>query len=322
MQPPSENPGFAGRVSLITQSRVGATQVSSLVSRLIRGNASPSESELARESDPGRPPTTAVDGVVMTMGVFHGWNVWRMAPRKGAVSKAPITTRNSPKTIVAVHGGAYVLPPTPEHWTYYASLVRDTGATVVVPLYPGVPIAHAASVVPVMADYLTSQIRQHGATNVSVLADSAGAGLTLAATQQLVKRGLPTPASLVLVSPWLDVTMTDTAPAPYFDPFLNIDTLRTAGRMWAGRLSTRDPRASPLFGSLQGLPPTYVYSGSVDLLYTDAFALSRKAAKLPGAKIWFDMRWGGTHIWPMNGSLAEGRAMAPVLQRQLLGTTS
>lgn len=215
-----------------------------------------------------------------------------------------------------------MLPPSPEHWTYYASLVRDTGATVLVPLYPGAPIAHAAGVVPDMADFFTTQIRQLGAANVSVLADSAGAGLSLAATQELVQRGLTVPSSLVLVSPWLDVTMTDTAPAPYFDPFLNIDMLRTTGRMWAGNLSTHDPRVSPLFGSLRGLPPTYVYSGSVDLLYTDAFALSRKASKIPDSPIWFDMRWGGTHNWAMNPSLAEGTTTAPMIRRQLIGAGS
>lgn len=322
MQPPSDNPGFAGRVSLFTQSRVGAMQLSSLLTQLLGAGGTTGDPNLGQASDPGRPPTTKIDGVVMTMSMYRGWNVWRMAPQSGAASKPPITTRTTTKTIIAVHGGSYVLPPSPEHWTYYASLVRDTGATVVIPLYPGAPVAHAAGVVPDMADYFSAQIRQLGAANVSVLGDSAGAGLTLAATQQLVDEGRPVPASLVLVSPWLDVTMTDTAPAPYFDPFLNIDTLRTTGQMWAGNLSTRDPRVSPLFGSLRGLPPTYVYSGSVDLLYKDAFALSRKAAQTPGARIWFDMRWGGTHNWAINPSLTEGTTMAPMIHRQLLRTAS
>ena len=31
---------------------------------------------------------------------------------------------------------------------------------------------------------------------------------------------------------------------------------------WAGDLDLTDPLASPLYGSLAGLPPTAVYSGS------------------------------------------------------------
>lgn len=106
MQPPSENPGFAGRVSLVTQSRVGAMQVSSLLSQLIGIQSNPNEADLKKVSDPGRPPTTKVDGVVMSMGMYRGWNVWRMAPQKGRISKTPITTRATTKTIVAVHGGS------------------------------------------------------------------------------------------------------------------------------------------------------------------------------------------------------------------------
>ncbi|MCB1293851.1 MAG: alpha/beta hydrolase fold domain-containing protein, partial [Gordonia sp.] len=282
MQPPSADPQFAGRVSLMTQSRVGVLQASTIVARLLGIPTGTNVPTPEQDSDPGRPPTTNAEGVVMTMSKYRGWNVWQMAPQDGPASAPPIATRPTRRTIIAVHGGAYVEPPTPAHWAYYASLVRETGATVEIPLYPGALIAHAAGVIPNMADYFSAQIREHGAENVSVLGDSAGAAITLAATQELVRRGQPVPASLVLVSPWLDATMTDTAPAPYFDPFLNVDTLRTTGKMWAGNLSTRDPRVSPLFGSLAGLPPTYVYSGSVDLLYKDAFALSRKAAQTPG----------------------------------------
>ena len=158
-----------------------------------------------------------------------------------------------------------VEPPTPAHWAYYASLVRETGATVGSRCIRGTDRPRRRCDTE-HGGLFPAQIREHGAENVSVLGDSAGAAITLAATQELVRRGQPVPASLVLVSPWLDATMTDTAPAPYFDPFLNVDTLRTTGKMWAGNLSTRDPRVSPLFGSLAGLPPTYVYSGSVDLL--------------------------------------------------------
>ena len=102
--------------------------------------------------------------------------------------------------------------------------------------------------------------------------------------------------------------MTDAA--PHVDPILDVSLLRITGRMWAGDLDTRDPQASPLFGSLEGLPPIYVYSGSADLSIT---MLSRCRAKPHNAstRIWFDMRWGGTHNWAMNASLAECATITP-----------
>ena len=84
-----------------------------------------------------------------------------------------------------------VYQPTIFHWLNYAAMARDTGATVVVPLYPLAPQGTAATDVPAMADLISSQIDQHEAENVSVYVDSSGGGLALAAVQELVRRGDP-----------------------------------------------------------------------------------------------------------------------------------
>ncbi len=64
------------------------------------------------------------------------------------------------------------------NWLDYAAMARDTGATVIVPIYPLVPQGGTAgTVVPAMADLISSQIDQHGAENVSVYGDSAGGSI-------------------------------------------------------------------------------------------------------------------------------------------------
>ena len=105
-----------------------------------------------------------------------------------------------------------------------------------------------------MADFLGTMVAQYGAENVSVLGDSAGGGLALAATRELVQRGEPTPGHMVLLSPWLDVTLSDPAIALIHDPVTSpaIPALKVAGLIWAGDLSTSDPAVSPLYGSLDG----------------------------------------------------------------------
>ena len=80
----------------------------------------------------------------------------------------------SGKDVVAVHGGAFVVHPNIFNWLDYAAMARNTGATVIVPIYPLVPQGTAGTVVPAMADLISSQIDQHGAENVSVYGDSAG----------------------------------------------------------------------------------------------------------------------------------------------------
>ena len=216
--------------------------------------------------------------------------------------------------MAAIHGGAYVIQPTVIHWLDYAAVARSTGATVVVPIYTLAPQSTASVEVPRMADFLTSLIDQHGAESVTVYADSAGGGLALAAAQELVRRGSATPASMVLLSPWLDVSMTNPAIASVRDPILSAAALKRQGAMWAGDLDPTDPMVSPVYGSLEGLPPVYVYSGSLDSLSPDVLVLQDKALATPGSQFTFILRNGQIHDWALP-LLPEGLSV----RRQILG---
>ena len=134
----------------------------------------------------------------------------------------------SAKYVVALHGGAYVVQPTINHWSAYAELARRTRATVIVPIYPlaSTSRGRAQTVIPDIADLISAQITQHGSENVSVYGDSAGGGMALSVAQLLVSRGDPTPGRMVLISPWLDVTMSNPAIAWIDDPVLRTASLR------------------------------------------------------------------------------------------------
>jgi acetyl esterase/lipase len=124
---------------------------------------------------------------------------------------------------------------------------------------------------------------------------------------------------MVLISPWLDVTMTDPGISGIDDPALSRAMLTESGRLWAGALVTAHPWVSPLFGSLAGLPPTTVYSGSLDMLCVDAIRL-RANAIAEGADMAFVLRNGLIHDWAIS-PVPEAVAVRPDICRQLLHTT-
>ncbi|WP_310784511.1 PE domain-containing protein [Mycobacterium sp. Z3061] len=201
--------------------------------------------------------------------------------------------------VVALHGGAFIWPPMLFHWIGYSVMAYQTGATFAVPIYPLIQQGGTAgTVVPKVAGFISSQIAAHGASRVSVLGDSAGATIGLAATQYLVAHNQPVPASLVLLSPLLDQTLTNPNIGLVNEPFFPPRPNRMYGLsgLWAGDLALTDPLVSPLYGSLQGLPPTYVYAGSLDVVAPDAFVLAQKAVT-ESAPISFVMASGGFHDW-------------------------
>ncbi|MGO9384270.1 MAG: PPE family protein [Mycobacterium sp.] len=199
--------------------------------------------------------------------------------------------------VVAIHGGAFIFPPSIFHWLDYTVMAYQTGATIEVPIYPLVQQGGTAgTVVPAMAGLISMEIAQHGAPNVSVIGDSAGGTLALAAVEYMVNQGDAVPASMVLLSPWLDVSLTNPNIAFVHDPLLPIGPGQQIGKEWAGNLPENNYLVSPLDGSLSGLPRTYVYSGSLDSLAPDVLVLQQEAAT-QGAPISFVLANGEIHDW-------------------------
>ncbi|ARG59318.1 hypothetical protein B1T43_06445 [Mycobacterium kansasii] len=217
--------------------------------------------------------------------------------------------------VVAIHGGAFIFPPSFLHWINYSVMAQQTGATVQVPIYPLLQEGGTAgTVVPAMAGFISTQIAQYGPSNVSVIGDSAGGNLALAATQYLVAQGDPVPESMVLVSPWLDVGMTNPNIGLVQDPLLPAGPAQQIGKVWAGNLAVTDPMVSPLNGSLSGLPPTYVYSGNLDILAPDVFFL-QQAAVTQGAPVSFVLANGQIHDWIL--LTPDGFQYWPQINREL-----
>jgi triacylglycerol lipase len=224
--------------------------------------------------------------------------------------------------VVALPGGDYSLEPSFFHWLDYTLMAYQTGATIEVPFYPLVQQGGTAEVVvPEVASFISMEIAQHGAPNVSVTGDSSGGNLALATVEYMVANNETVPASMVLVSPWLDVTMTNPNIALVHDPFVNsplisglIGNEPNVPSEWAGNLPETNYLVSPLYGSLKGLPPTTVYAGSLDSLTPDAIVLQQEAVT-QGAPITFVFANGECHDWVY--LTPDGFGLLPQIYRQL-----
>ena len=204
--------------------------------------------------------------------------------------------------VVAIHGGAFLIAPSIFHWLDYTVTAYQTGATFEVPIYPLLQQGGTAgTVVPNMAGFISDQVVARGAPHVSVIGDSAGGNLALAATEYLVANypNPNLPGSMVLLSPWLDPAMTNPNIALVQDPLLPLGPAQVIGKEWAGNLPVSDYRVSPLNGTqyLNGLfPKTYVYSGNLDILSPDVLVLQQEAATA-GAPFNFVLGNGEIHDW-------------------------
>lgn len=219
----------------------------------------------------GRPPGWLGKDHAVHEYEVRGFPCYTVSPKAAAGSQQ----------VLFLHGGAYVHPPEPEHWAFASRLVTDLAATVTLPLYPLAPDHQYDETLAVVREAYDRVAAAADPADQVVMGDSAGGGMTLVLAQELRAARRPQPKHLVLLSPWLDVTMSDPSIATIDrrDPYLSIPGLVEAGRLYAGSLDPRDPRVSPLHGELDGLGRLSVFTGTRDVLFADARRLRAKAAR-------------------------------------------
>ncbi len=215
----------------------------------------------------------------------------------------------SDKVLLWLHGGAFVLGSAASYRAMAARLAQASGCRVLLLDYrlaPKHPFPAA------LDDTIAALawLEEHGfaMSSIALGGDSAGANLALAAAQQRLGEGLPVPAALWLVSGYLDLThagcsVTERAAR---DPFVDPATMSGTAATYLGGADPADPRASPLFGQMKGLPPTLIQVGSDEVLFSDSDRLAA-AMKAAGGQPMVQEWAGMVHVWPLFAhALEEG----------------
>jgi acetyl esterase/lipase len=229
-------------------------------------------------------------GVASTAGTCDLY-VYRPRPPRATTGAAPPPPAAA-DAVLFLHGGCYTFGPVAQHFELAVSLSRALGGCpVLLPTYPLAP-EHSAPEALEAALAAWGRAAKEG-PRVVVMGDSAGGGLGLALSQHLAAAkaaaqkkttttqggGAPLlPSSLVLISPWLDVTLEDprVMDVDPRDGMLGVLGLREAGRLYAGKLGVTHPIPSPARGPLRGLPPTTIFMGGDDILEPDCSAFAER----------------------------------------------
>jgi len=208
-----------------------------------------------------------VEAILTRMG---GWPVYYTAPSSG---------HEGCNYVMFLHGGGFINEIVPAHWRFIGEMTRKARVSCVVPIYPLAPRATAGDVVPRTAELLRMLLEDAGTAKVTVVGNSAGAGLALAACQWLRDRGHRQPARLVLISPAADASVSrpEQMEIAKRDPIQDIAGIVEAGRLYAGELDVGHPFVSPLNGAFRFLAPMTIFSGTRDLLYPDSVDLAARA---------------------------------------------
>jgi acetyl esterase/lipase len=196
-------------------------------------------------------------------------NTYTLVPKKPS----------NPNKIIYLHGGAFISGPVLFHWEMLGRLCELTGSEIIVVLYRKSPeFPYPAQMEDLLAVY-DHYMRSNGPGKICLMGDSAGGGLVAATALKLRDENRPLPAKLVLLSPWLDITLSnpDITRLEKDDKFLSREGVAKAGVRYAIHHDPKHPYLSPVYGDLRDLPETLLLVGTKELLLFDCRKFRDKA---------------------------------------------
>lgn len=178
--------------------------------------------------------------------------------------------KSKKKILLYVHGGNYV-----EHANFFQisfakKIAKRTGSTLVLPIYELLPFGNYKK----MHELLQSvyfKILESQPEEINFLGDSAGGGSLLSYAQYISNYDVLQPKNIVLLSPWIDLSMTN--PSLYDDAkkdkMNDVDGTRYEGKLWADGIDTTDSIVSPIYGNFDKIKKISIIFGGSGILASE-----------------------------------------------------
>ncbi|WFP60329.1 alpha/beta hydrolase [Mesorhizobium sp. WSM4904] len=243
----------------------------------------------ARKTEDYHPPALLKARLDISETSVDGFPVYEIAPKAG-----------ENRRILYLHGGAFVFQMTSYHWVLIAEMAERLGFGVTVPIYPIAPEHNFHDMFGMVGDVYRRMLEETDAEDIIFMGDSAGGNMAVVLTMMAAEEGLPSPSRHVLISPGLDMSLSnpEVFEAERNDPWLGIPGGLEAIRLYSAGIDRSDWHISPLYGDLSVLPKTLLLTGSRDLLSPDNLIFAERA-RLAGVEVDVVYEEGMFHVWPL-----------------------
>jgi acetyl esterase/lipase len=202
--------------------------------------------------------------------------------------------------LLYLHGGGHVFGSLTSHRHFVSRLAVVAGVTAyhldyrLAPEHP-----YPAGLEDAVSAYKQLLALGVAPEKLMVGGESAGGNLAVALLLKLRELGLPQPAALYLLSPWLDLTASGESytKCAARDPMITREAIGMIAAAYLGR-KPDDAFTSPVRADPTGLPPMFIQVGADEILLSDATSFATNAAMAGIAvklHVWPEM----PHAWPL-----------------------
>jgi monoterpene epsilon-lactone hydrolase len=224
------------------------------------------------------------------------------------------------KVVLYLHGGGYVSGSMDTYLMLCIPMAQTLQMNILLPDYRLAPEhPFPAALEDALTAYRWLLANGTSPSDIIITGDSAGGGLSVAATLALRAAVESVPAAVVCMSPWVDLTCTGKShlTKAETESMLSTAVLKEWAACYTDETNFTNPLVSPVYADFHGLPPLLIQVGSEEILLDDSLALAEKA-KVDGVEVTLKVWDGLFHVWPALGNLIPESRMAFDEMRQFL----
>jgi len=226
---------------------------------------------------------------VKTEQVFiNGVNCYWLTPENPAANKI----------IIYLHGGAFVAGSILSHESMVSHFAEKLQAKVLFVDYALAPEKPFPAALNDTINVYTALLENYPGYEIDAIGDSAGGGLIVSLTGELLKRHLQLPQAAVLISPWVSLACNN----PSYqenrekDPVLVAERVRNSAAAYIG--DTPIETASPENVLLSAFPPVLIMVGTNEILLDDSINFYNMVKKIqPNTTL--TIYENQNHVWPL-----------------------
>ena len=205
-------------------------------------------------------------------------DVTRDAAQVGGVDAEWFSPPSSlPGALIYLHGGAYIVGSSKTHADLIGRLALSTRRRALGVNYRLAPQHRVEDAVEDVLAVYRALLRDTSPSQIALIGDSAGGGLAFSTLLRMRDLGVPMPAAVVGICPWVD--MRGLRPSYRENDGLDLLQREDVAR-WTQIVSRDRPRVgwprSPIDCDLCGLPPTLLHAGGRELLRDDVIAFAER----------------------------------------------
>lgn len=185
---------------------------------------------------------------------------------------------NKDSFLLYIHGGSFIDKPLPMQINFIKKVAKKLNSTLIFPLYKTIPSGTSEELLEEMKQIYKLLLTKN--QKIYLIGDSAGGGSVLSLNLLLTKENIKKPTAVIMLSPWLDVSLSNPKINEKKDIVCSIVGNRYCGKIWAGKYDINDYRVSPIYGNLENLNKVFISCGGNEICQPDCIKLINKIKPL------------------------------------------